>query len=145
MSSSRVVDHLEEDFIQIPGQAYALISVVSPTSSQQHKVCALKIRGVFANKEDAEHHVKRLMQADSTFDVFLVELYKWLPIPPDTDMIENKVYQEDMLNKIIQGHKDEQVRAKQHFEERKREMETVVSPPVDPDMEQLENTDVNAF
>ena len=145
MSSTQLTDHLEEDFIQIPGQAYALISVVSPTSSQQHKVCALKIRGVFANKEDAEHHVKRLMQADSTFDVFLVELYKWLPIPPDSEMIENKVYQEETLNNIIQGHKVEQVRAKQHFEERKRDMETVVSPSVDNPMEQLENTDVNMF
>ena len=146
MSSSKTVDHLEDDFIQIPGQAFALISVVSPSSSQQHATCALKIRGVFSNKEDAEHHVKRLMQADSTFDVFMVELYKWLPIPPNVEMIENKVYQEEMLNSIIQGHKEEQLRAKQHFEERKRDLETVVEAeptdaseePTDPDAESVD-------
>ena len=141
MSSSNTVDHLEDDFIQIPGQAFALISVVSPTSAQQHSTCALKIRGVFATKEDAEHHVKRLMQADSTFDVFMVELYKWLPIPPNVDMIENKVYQDEMLNSIVQGHKEEQLRAKQHFDERKRELETVVSTSAESEMEQLVNTD----
>jgi len=116
-----MIDHLEEDFIQIPSQKYALISVVSPKSTQKHSVCALKIRGVFSTKEDAEHYVKRLMQADDTFDVYLVDMYKWLPIPPENDMIEDKVYQEEMLNEIIQGHKESQLQAKQHFEERKKD------------------------
>jgi len=118
---SMVVDHLEEDFVQIPSQQYALISIVSPTSTQQHKACALKIRGVFSTKEDAQHHVKRLQQADNTFDIYLVDMYKWLPIPPNDDAIQDKEYQETMLNDIIQGHKEQQLRAKQHFEERKRE------------------------
>jgi hypothetical protein len=136
-----MIDHLEEDFIQIPSQKYALISVVSPTSKQKHNVCGLKIRGVFATKEDAEHYVKRLMQADDTFDVYLVEMYKWLPIPPDNDMIDDKVYQEEMLNEIIQGHKESQLQAKQHFEERKKESmeiksvdEAGPSTPIDNDL-----------
>ena len=115
------IDHLEEDFVQIPSQQYALISVVSPTSNQKHNACALKIRGVFSTKEDAQHHVKRLQQADNTFDIYLVDMYKWLPIPPNNDAIEDKEYQETMLNEIIQGHKEQQLRAKQHFEERKRD------------------------
>lgn len=114
-------DHLEEDYVQVPSQRYALVSIVSPQSNQKHSVCALKIRGVFATREDAEHHVKRLQQSDDTFDIYLVDMYKWLPIPPDNDHIENKEYQEEVLNDIIQGHKEQQLRAKQFFEERKRE------------------------
>jgi len=122
MDTSAVkTDHLDEDFIKLSGQNYALISVVSPASNQKHDVCAMKIRGVFDTKEDAQHHVKRLMQSDSTFDVFLVDLYKWLPIPPDNTKIDNHVYQEDALNEIIRGHHDEQQRVKEHFEERKKE------------------------
>ena len=114
-------DHLEEDLLQIPSQQYALISVVSPESHQKHTMCALKIRGVFATREDATHHVKRLQQTDSVFDIFLVDMYKWLPIPPNAEHIEDKQYHEDALNEIIQGHKEAQWNARQHFEERKRE------------------------
>lgn len=127
MSDSVKTDHLDEDFIKLSGQNYALISVVSPSSSQKHDVCAMKIRGVFDTKEDAQHHVKRLMQSDSTFDVFLVEMYKWLPIPPDSSKIEDTVYQEEVLNDIIRGHREEQLRVKEHFEERKKE--SLLPPP----------------
>ena len=128
MSDSVKTDHLDEDFIKLSGQNFALISVVSPSSSQKHDVCAMKIRGVFDTKEDAQHHVKRLMQSDSTFDVFLVDMYKWLPIPPDNSKIDDAVYQEDVLNDIIRGHREEQLRVKEHFDERKKE--SLLPPPI---------------
>ena len=111
--------NLEPDTITIPGQNYALISVVSPTSNQKHKECALKIKGVFDTVENAQNWAKKLQQVDGTFDIFLVKLYEWGPIPPNLDMIENQQYQEEVLNEIIQGHKDEQIRAKQFFNEHK--------------------------
>lgn len=111
-------DVLEEDFIQIPSQKYALISVVSPTSSQQHDLCGLKIRGVFATLEEAQYHVRRLQKLDTTFDIYLVDMYKWLLIPPDNSQIEDKEYQEEMLSKIIKGHQEQQLMAKQHHQER---------------------------
>lgn len=119
--SQPVVDHLEEDLIQIPSQRYALISIVSPQSNQKYQSCALKIRGVFATEEEGRRHANKLAKMDTTFDVFLVDMYKWLPIPPDTDHIDDQVYQDKMLNDIIQGHKEQQLLVKQHFEERKME------------------------
>jgi hypothetical protein len=114
------MDHLEEDTIQIPSQRFALISIVSPTSTQKFNTCALKIRGVFATEDEGKRHADKLSKVDTTFDVFLVDMYKWLPIPPDTDMIEDKVYQDKVLNDLIQGHKEQQVIVKQHFEEQKQ-------------------------
>lgn len=125
--SQPVIDHLEEDFIQIPSQRYALISIVSPQSNQKYNSCALKIRGVFATEEEGRRHADKLAKMDTTFDVFLVDMYKWLPIPPDADKIDDQVYQEKMLNDIIQGHKEQQLLVKQHFEERK--MESMTQPP----------------
>lgn len=119
--SQPVIDHLEEDLIQIPSQRYALISIVSPQSNQKYQSCALKIRGVFATEEEGRRHANKLAKMDTTFDVFLVDMYKWLPIPPDTDHIDDQVYQDKMLNDIIQGHKEQQLLVKQHFEERKME------------------------
>jgi hypothetical protein len=74
---------------------------------------------VFATEEDGRRHADKLSKMDTTFDVFLVDMYKWLPIPPDTDLIDDKVYQEKVLNDIIQGHKEQQVLVQQHFEEQK--------------------------
>jgi hypothetical protein len=126
MNTTNVVDHLEEDLLQIPSQRFALISIVSPQSNQQYKSCALKIRGVFATEDEGRRHADKLSKMDSTFDVFLVDMYKWLPIPPDMDNIDDQVYQEHMLNDIIQGHKEQQMLVKQHFEERKIESMTML-------------------
>ena len=42
---------LEQDFISVPGQIYALISIVGPDCPQKNDNFGLKIRGVFPNKE----------------------------------------------------------------------------------------------
>jgi hypothetical protein len=125
-----MIDHLEEDAIQIPSQRFACISIVSPTSNQKYNTCALKIRGVFATEEEGKRHAERLSKIDTTFDVFLVDMYKWLPIPPDANMIENTVYQDKVLNDIIQGHKEQQMLVKQHFEEQKKNAMNAPPPVV---------------
>lgn len=135
-----VVDHLEEDLIQIPSQRYALISIVSPQSNQKFETCALKIRGVFATEDEARRHATRLSNSDTTFDVYMVDMYKWLPIPPSTDLVEDRVYQDNRLNELIQGHKDQQMLVKQHYEERKQEMMNVKAPVSQSIIEEEEET-----
>tara|TARA_Y100000389_G_scaffold204952_1_gene261182 strand:+ start:4921 stop:5373 length:453 start_codon:yes stop_codon:yes gene_type:complete len=111
-------DILEEDMVQIPSQKFALLSVVSPQSSQKHTSYGIKIRGVFATREEAAFHVKRLQKLDSTFDIYLVDMYKWLLIPPDNSQIDDNEYQEDMLTEIIKGHKEQQYLAKEFHKQR---------------------------
>ena len=115
------MDFLDEDTTLPSGQKYALISVVAPHSSQKANTCAVKIKGVFESKEDAQNYVKKLMKLDNSFDIFLVEMGKWLAIPPNISSIEDQEFQEKELNEIIQGHKEQQILAKSHFEQRKRE------------------------
>ena len=115
------IDYLDEDFITVPGQKYALISVVSPQSKQKNDLCGLKIRGVFNNREEGERHAQRLQKTDTTFNIYLVDMYKWLLIPPDDDQIEDHEFAETKLNEIVKGHKEQQILSKQFFEERKME------------------------
>jgi len=125
------VDYLKPDEIQIPGQKYALISVVSPTSSQKNESCGVKIKGVFESIEEAQLHAKKISKLDPLFDVYLVELYKWLPVPPNSDMIENQEYQDSVLNGIIKGRAEEQIKANAFFAERKNELMLGNSDPID--------------
>lgn len=113
-------DELEEDFITVPGQVYALVSFVAPTgTNQRNDQFGMKIRGAFATKEEAHQHVKRLQQFDKTMDIYLVDMYKWLLIPPDPTAIDDTEYQEEFLNNLIKGYRENQALAKQHFQERK--------------------------
>lgn len=111
---------LEDDYVTVPGQLFALVSFVAPTgTNQRNDKFGMKIRGAFATKDEAHQHVKRLQQADGTMDIYLVDMYKWLLIPPDPTAIDNQEYQEEFLNDLIKGYRENQAMAKQHFQERK--------------------------
>lgn len=111
---------LEDDIITVPGQAYALVSFVSPTGNQKCDTCGMKLRGVFGSKQEADSHARKLQRMDPDFDIFLLEMYKWVAVPPDASMVDNAEYQEEFLNELMKGYKKNQLLAKQHFEERKR-------------------------
>jgi hypothetical protein len=117
-----MTDYLDVDSVTVPGQSYVLVSFVSPTSSQKTTDgrIGIKIRGCFATQEEAAAHVRRLMKSDNEFDVFVCDMYKWLPVPPQADKVENQEYSETFLNDMIKDYKDSQALAKQHFQERKK-------------------------
>ena len=126
-----MTDLLEPTSLTIPGQNYALISVVSPDSNQKNDTCAVKIYGIFASKEEADAHARKLTKLEPTFDIFLVEPYKWLPIPPDKDSIESQEYQDEKLNTIIKAHMDKVNNSTLEFEERKKRLTDGKEDPLD--------------
>lgn len=113
---------LEQDFITVPGQLYALISIIGPDCPQKTDKHGLKIRGVFNTRDEAGSHAQRLQNADPTFDIYVVDMYKWLLIPPDTEQIDDVTYQEEFLQKMMTEYKQNQADAKRMFEERKSGM-----------------------
>jgi excinuclease UvrABC nuclease subunit len=114
--------NLATDTIKVPGQNWACVSFVSPTSNQKNNSIGMKIRGVFDKQEEAVEYVKKLIRLDPTFDIFICEMYNWCLVPPDPEKINDQVYQNEELNKIISEYRKNQIYAKEHFEERKREM-----------------------
>lgn len=113
---------LEQDFITVPGQLYALISLVGPDCPQKTDKLGLKIRGVFNTRDEAGLHAQRLQKQDPTFDIYVVDMYKWLLIPPNTEQIDDVTYQEEFLQKMMSEYKENQANAKRMFEERKSGM-----------------------
>jgi hypothetical protein len=49
-------------------------------------------------------------------------MYNWCLVPPDPEKIKDQNYQNEELNKIVGEYRRNQMYAKEHFEERKREM-----------------------
>jgi len=113
---------LEQDYTTVPGQLYACLSVVGPEAPQKNDKFGIKIRGAFASRDEAASHAKRLQKEDSTFDIYVVDMYKWLLIPPDPMKIEDVHYQNEKLEEIMSGYKENQAEATRMFNERKRDM-----------------------
>ena len=113
---------LEQDFLTVPGQLYALISMVGPDMPQKNEKLGLKIRGCFMTRDEAGAHAKRLQKEDPMVDIYVVDMYKWLLIPPDRDQIQDTHYQNEKLEEIMQGYMKNQREAAVHFEKRKKDM-----------------------
>jgi len=113
---------LEQDYTTVPGQAFACLSIVGPDSPQKNDKYGIKIRGAFSTRDEASRHAKRLQKEDPTFDIYVVDLYKWLLIPPDPTKIEDVHYTNEKLEEIMSGYKENQAQAARMFNERKQGM-----------------------
>ncbi len=116
MASS--VDYLDEDTIVPNGQRFALVSFVGPEQRQKNDVMGMKIRGCFATQEEAASHVKKLQAFDGSVDIFMLEVGKWVPIPPNAEDIEDVQYQEQYLQELMKGYRESQLKAKEIFQQR---------------------------
>jgi hypothetical protein len=128
---------LEADYLTVPGQLFACISFVGPDLPQKNEQLGMKIRGCFPTREEAATHAKRLQKDDGLVDIYVVDMYKWLLIPPRRDEIEDVHYQNDKLEEIMVNYRKNQAAAAAMFEKRKRDMmakplDGVDTPFIDP-------------
>jgi len=113
---------LETDYTTVPGQVFACLSIIGPEAPQKNDKFGIKIRGAFATRDEAASHAKRLQKEDPTFDIYVVDMYKWLLIPPDPTKIEDVHYTNEKLEEIMTGYKENQAQAARMFQERKQAM-----------------------
>lgn len=130
---------LAKDKFVVPGLNWACLSFVGnldggwtrPVEGAKHTEFMIKIRGAFSTHGEAEEHAKRLQGADSSVDIYVVNMYEWLLLPPPPlSEIENVNYQDERLQSIMKGYKENQKQAAIMFEKRKEEM--MAQPSGDP-------------
>jgi hypothetical protein len=113
---------LEQDYLTVPGQLFACISFVGPDLPQKNEKLGMKIRGCFSSRDEASSHAKRLQKEDALVDIYVVDMYKWLLIPPDREQISDVHYQNEKLEEIMTKYRENQSQAAAMFEKRKRDM-----------------------
>jgi hypothetical protein len=132
---------LEQDYLTVPGQLFACISFVGPDQPQKNEKLGMKIRGCFATRDEAAGHAKRLQKEDAIVDIYVVDMYKWLLIPPDREQINDVHYQNDKLEEIMVKYRENQSQAAAMFEKRKRDM---TAKPIAGDTPYIEPGDENS-
>jgi hypothetical protein len=100
---------LEPDVYRVPGQAWALFSMIRPEEykaahhkNREYHGYLIKFRGVFPTREEAEAHIRKVMAIDRHFDVHLVPAFSWSGI--DDDCVEDRQYANEMVGSILKGY-----------------------------------------
>ena len=132
---------LEQDYLTVPGQLFACVSFVGPDLPQKNEKLGMKIRGAFATKDEAASHAKRLQKEDALVDIYVVDMYKWLLIPPDRLQIDDVHYQNEKLEEIMTKYRENQAQAAAMFEKRKRDM---MAKPNDGEFPYIDPADENS-
>lgn len=117
----KFIDQLPED-TPIPNQTWFVASFVSPQTLKNCNLHLLKVRGVYATREEADKRAAYLQKVDPDFNVYVGEVGKWLGWDPDPNSIEDQKYKEEKLQEIMDSYKKNNAKAKELQEERKREM-----------------------
>jgi len=81
---------------------------------------AIKIRGVFGTREEAEKYSQTIRDTiDSNFDIYVGDVGKWLPWD-NKEKVEDEVYAETELNDLMKEYKNQRELSKKEMEERRR-------------------------
>jgi len=144
------MSRLAKDKLTVPGVSWACLSFVGnldggwvrPAEGAKYTEFMIKIRGAFGSKSEAEEHAKELQGLDSSVDIYVVNMYEWLLLPPPpVSEMENVKYTDDRLQAIMDGYKENQKHAAQMFEKRKEDM---TAKPSGSTMPFLESGDENS-
>ena len=121
VSSVKEIDYLFED-PQIPGQTYALVSIVGPNLQQKCNVYGIKIRGVADSLDKAKTMAQKLTKIDPDFDIYTVDVGKFFPLDVDPLELSNVEYQNKQLNELVKGYLENRENAHVEYERRKNDM-----------------------
>lgn len=120
-NSKQKVDVLSED-PPIKGQTYVVISFLSPerVEGSNPGVRALKVRGVYATREEAEARSKYIRDSvDPHFDVYVGEVGKWLAWD-SREHTDKESYADEALDKLMNSYLAQQKLSKEELEKRRR-------------------------
>jgi hypothetical protein len=81
----------------------------------------LKIRGVYANQEEAEMRCKKLREKDPNHDIYVGPVGIWIPWDPDAYKTGRVEFMEEELNQLHQEKMKNEAKAKDEFDKRIKE------------------------
>lgn len=120
--TSSTEDLLQED-PAIKNQKYVLLSFLSPEKIKDNtqKIRGLKVRGVYATREEAEAQCKHIRESiDHQFDIYVGEVGKWLPWD-DSEKTDDEDYAEKELNELMRSYRQQRIMSRQELERRRDE------------------------
>ena len=99
--SGKEIDFLFED-PSVPGQTFALVSIVGPNMKQKCNMYGMKVRGVADSLEKAKAMSQKILKVDNNYDIYTVEVGKFFPLDVDPHSVSDIEYWHQRKNEMIQ-------------------------------------------
>jgi len=99
------IDEWYDDFIYAHEQD--LNAKFAEANNHMTSVRALKIRGSYETRQEAEYRAKQLHRKDPNFHVFVGQVGYWLPWDPNPDLIKDQEYLNDQLNTLMKKYMEQ--------------------------------------
>lgn len=93
------------DALQVPGQAFAVASIDWLDNPEHFLV---RIESYHSSVTEANESAATAQKYDASHDRYVVEMYKWLALPPDDSQIDKVIYNDEKLDEIMSGYKQNQ-------------------------------------
>jgi len=88
-----------------PMNLFYAVSYLSYEGLINSYIRGIKIRGVFATKDDLEKHILELQKDDLHFDIYTEEIGVWTIFNPNINDMQNVIYREKEINDIMNKNK----------------------------------------
>ena len=95
-----ITSPFKKEGYKVLDQRYSVVAIVN---NEDKTEVAIKIFAAKDNLDDAEEYAKSLQLLYPIFNIHVVDMYKWLMLPPDLSKIENHNYQNDELDNLIKS------------------------------------------
>jgi hypothetical protein len=121
-------DYLDKD-PELRDQKYVCLSILTNGSikdndgnpvKSDNTARGIKIRGIYSTIEQAQKRAEQIRAFDPHFNIFIGEVGTWLSWDDDIDKAEDAVYAEEKLNTLMKEYKNQQLKAKEYQETRKK-------------------------
>lgn len=96
--------------------------IITEWCKRENPKRAVKVRGVYKSLDQSYRRAEEIRNYDANFHIFTCEVGKWLPFDPDPELLEDENYMESQLNDLLKGYKQNKLKNKMHYAQRKREM-----------------------
>jgi hypothetical protein len=115
------IDITEEFKTYLDANEERLTNEFNEANQFQTSVRGIKIRGTYSSQGEAEARAKSLREIDPNFDIYVGPIGCWMPWEPDAYKTGKVEHLEEELNKLVSDKQDNEVAAKDYFEQRVKE------------------------
>lgn len=98
------IDCLDEDPC-VGSRKYTLVSFLSPEGIMNCNIRGVKVRGneFYSTQQDAEKAAAELRKKDPNFHIFVAPVGLWVPMDPNTKMVEQETYGNKKMDKFMKN------------------------------------------
>lgn len=103
-----------------PGQAFCVIAILGPNCRQKSETACVQFLGAFPCTETANAYAKEVAKGCPTYDLFVVEMFKWAPLNVPEDKVLNSTWRNEHVKDLLEKYSMQTELSNEMFMERKR-------------------------